>query len=109
MSATTRNVQPVTASLGKEGSGELVSSRYAVRVGDVDVVMISDGVLPLPTSTMSTNVSEGDRNDWFDSRFLQRDMFDWALRRQPSLCSSTARTSCSSTRSCRWRRASRRA
>jgi glyoxylase-like metal-dependent hydrolase (beta-lactamase superfamily II) len=79
MSETTRNVQPVTASLGKEGSGELVSSRYAVRVGDVDVVMISDGVLPLPTTTMSTNVSEGDRNDWFDSRFLQRDMFDWAL------------------------------
>ncbi len=28
---------------------------------------------------MSTNVSEADRNDWFDGRFLQRDMFDWAL------------------------------
>jgi hypothetical protein len=79
MSETTRNVQPVTACLGKEGSGELVPSRYAVRVGDVDVVLISDGVLPLPTSTMSTNVSEADRNEWFDGRFLQRDMFDWAL------------------------------
>jgi len=79
MSATTRNVQPVTAKIGKEGSGELVPSRYAVRVGDVDVVLISDGVLPLPTSTMSTNVSEADRNEWFDGRFLQRDMFDWAL------------------------------
>lgn len=79
MSATTRNVQPVTAKLGKEGSGELVPSRYAVRVGDVDVVLISDGVLPLPTSTMSTNVSEADRNEWFDGRFLQRDVFDWAL------------------------------
>ncbi|MEM5367687.1 MBL fold metallo-hydrolase [Paraburkholderia azotifigens] len=79
MSETTRNVQPVTVNLGKEGSGELVPSRYAVRVGDVDVVLISDGILPLPTSTMSTNVSEADRNDWFDGRFLQRDMFDWAL------------------------------
>ena len=79
MSETTRNVQPVTESLGKEGSSELVSSRYAVRLGDVDVVLISDGVLPLPTSTMSTNVSETDRNEWFDDRFLQRDMFDWAL------------------------------
>ncbi len=79
MSETTRNVRPVTANLGKEGSGELVSSRYAVRVGDVDVVLISDGVLPLPTSTMSTNVSEAERNEWFDGRFLQRDMFDWAL------------------------------
>jgi glyoxylase-like metal-dependent hydrolase (beta-lactamase superfamily II) len=79
MSKTARNVQPVTANLGKEGSGELVPSRYAVRVGDVDVVLISDGILPLPTSTMSTNVSEADRNQWFDHRFLQRDMFDWAL------------------------------
>jgi glyoxylase-like metal-dependent hydrolase (beta-lactamase superfamily II) len=24
-------------------------------------------------------VSEADRNEWFDRRFLQRDMFDWAL------------------------------
>jgi glyoxylase-like metal-dependent hydrolase (beta-lactamase superfamily II) len=79
MSETTRNVQPVTTNLGKEGSGELVPSRYAVRVGDVDVVLISDGILPLPTLTMTTNVNEADRNEWFDSRFLQRDMFDWAL------------------------------
>ncbi|MEX3927494.1 MBL fold metallo-hydrolase [Paraburkholderia sp. BR10936] len=79
MTKATRNVQPVTANLGKAGSVELVPSRYAVRVGDVDVVLISDGILPLPTSTMSTNVSEADRNEWFDGRFLQRDMFDWAL------------------------------
>jgi glyoxylase-like metal-dependent hydrolase (beta-lactamase superfamily II) len=79
MSATIHNGRPVTDNLGRGGSGELVPSRYAVRVGDVDVVLISDGVLPLPTSTMSTNVSEADRNAWFDGRFLQRDMFDWAL------------------------------
>lgn len=79
MSETIRNVQPVIANLGRDGSGELVPSRYAVRVGDVDVVLISDGILPLPTSTMSTNVSTADRNEWFDGRFLQRDMFDWAL------------------------------
>jgi glyoxylase-like metal-dependent hydrolase (beta-lactamase superfamily II) len=79
MSETTRNVKPVTVDPGKQGSGELVSSRYAVRVGDIDVVLISDGALPLPTSTMSTNVSEAERNEWFDGRFLQRDMFDWAL------------------------------
>ncbi|KVL11239.1 MBL fold metallo-hydrolase [Burkholderia cepacia] len=79
MSKTTHNVQPVTSNLGKQGSAELVPSRYAVRVGNIDVVLISDGVLPLPTSTMSTNVSEADRNEWFDGRFLQRDMFDWAL------------------------------
>lgn len=79
MNATTHNVQPVIASLGNAESGELVSSRYAVRIGDVDVVLISDGILPLPTTTMSTNVSTSDRNEWFDNRFLQRDTFDWAL------------------------------
>ncbi|WP_322997985.1 MBL fold metallo-hydrolase [Castellaniella sp.] len=79
MNTTIRNVQPVTENLGKEGSGEFVPSRYAVRIGEVDVALISDGILPLPTSTMSTNVSEADRNEWFDGRFLQRDMFDWAL------------------------------
>ncbi|PRH28804.1 MBL fold metallo-hydrolase [Burkholderia gladioli] len=79
MSETTRNVRPVIARLGGQEAGELVSSRYAVRVGELDVVLISDGVLPLPTSTMSTNVGEAERNAWFDGRFLQRDMFDWAL------------------------------
>ena len=79
MSNENHNVQAVIEPLGKSGSGELVPSRYAVRVGDVDVVVISDGILPLPTSTMSTNVSEANRNAWFDNRFLQRDMFDWAL------------------------------
>jgi len=79
MSQVIRNVQPVTANLGKEGSAEFVPSRYAVRIGNVDVALISDGILPLPTTTMSTNVSETDRNEWFDGRFLQRDMFDWAL------------------------------
>lgn len=76
MNGSIHNVRSVTTRLGKEAAGELVPSRYAVRIGDVDVVLISDGVLPLPTSTMSTNVSEADRNEWFDGRFLQRDMFD---------------------------------
>ncbi|MNP68770.1 hypothetical protein D3C76_1647750 [compost metagenome] len=34
---------------------ELVPSRYALRVGEIDVLVVSDGVLPLPTETMSTN------------------------------------------------------
>lgn len=63
----------------RSGLDELVPSRYALKIGEIDVLVISDGVLPLPTSTMSTNVSEADRNEWFDGRFLQRDTFDWAL------------------------------
>ncbi len=28
---------------------ELVPSRYALQVGEIDVLVVSDGVLPLPT------------------------------------------------------------
>ena len=33
---------------GRTGTDELVPSRYALRVGEIDVLVISDGVLPLP-------------------------------------------------------------
>lgn len=46
MNETIHNVQPVTTTLGNENSGEFVPSRYAVQVGDVEVAMISDGVMP---------------------------------------------------------------
>ncbi len=58
---------------------ELVPSRYAVRVGDIDVLVISDGVLPLPTQTMSTNADPAARAAWFKEMFLGPDAFDWAL------------------------------
>ena len=43
-----------TSHLGGSGPDELVPSRYVLRVGDVDVLVISDGVLPLPPSTLAT-------------------------------------------------------
>lgn len=58
---------------------ERVPSRYAVRVGEFDVLIISDGVLPLPTETMATNADAGDRAAWLDDMFLPRDAFDWPL------------------------------
>ncbi|MCW6536758.1 MBL fold metallo-hydrolase [Sphingomonas lycopersici] len=61
------------------GEDELVPSRYAVRIGDIEVLVISDGVLPLPTQTMSTNVDPAEREAWFKDMFLGPDAFDWAL------------------------------
>jgi len=58
---------------------ELVPSRYALRIGDIDVLVISDGVLPLPTETMSTNADPAARAAWFKDMFLGPDAFDWAL------------------------------
>lgn len=59
-------------------SKELVPSRYALRIGDIDVLVISDGVLPLPFSTMSTNVDPAVRAAWLDDMLLP-ESFDWAV------------------------------
>ena len=61
------------------GPAELVPSRYALRIGEIDVLVISDGILPLPTETMSTNVDPADRTAWFKDMFLGPDAFDWPL------------------------------
>lgn len=61
------------------GTEELVPSRYALKIGEMEVLVISDGVLPLPTSTMSTNVEPEIRQAWFKSMFQGPDAFDWAL------------------------------
>jgi hypothetical protein len=39
-----------TSQPGRPGPEELVPSRYALKVGDIDVPVVSDGVLPLPTA-----------------------------------------------------------
>lgn len=64
---------------GKPDADDLVPSRYALRVGYLDVLVISDGVLPLPTETMATNVDPAVRAAWFKDMFVGPDMFDWAL------------------------------
>lgn len=58
---------------------ELVPSRYALKIGEIDVLVVSDGVLPLPTATMSTNADPAARAAWFKDMFLGPDAFDWAL------------------------------
>jgi len=64
---------------GGAAPADLVPSRYALRIGEIDVLVISDGILPLPTSTMSTNVEPAARTAWFKDMFLGPDAFDWPL------------------------------
>jgi glyoxylase-like metal-dependent hydrolase (beta-lactamase superfamily II) len=61
------------------GPEELVPSRYALKVGDIDVMVVSDGVLPLPAATMATNADPADLANWLDHMFLPPDKFDWPL------------------------------
>ncbi|WP_298883555.1 MBL fold metallo-hydrolase [uncultured Bradyrhizobium sp.] len=58
---------------------ELVPSRYAVRIGEIDVLVVSDGVLPLPTTMLAHNADPAVRGNWLKDMFLPQDAFDWAL------------------------------
>lgn len=58
---------------------EQVPSRYALRIGEIDAMVISDGVLFLPTETMATNVEPAERAIWLNDMFLPPDAFDWPL------------------------------
>lgn len=65
-----------SAGLGHE---ELVPSRYAVQVGEIEVLVVSDGVLPLPTAMLAHNADPAVRAAWLDNMFLPPDTFDWPL------------------------------
>jgi glyoxylase-like metal-dependent hydrolase (beta-lactamase superfamily II) len=65
--------------LGQSVLDELVPSRYAVQVGDIDVLVISDGVLPITASTLATNVDSAELAGWLDDNFLPPEIVDWPL------------------------------
>jgi glyoxylase-like metal-dependent hydrolase (beta-lactamase superfamily II) len=58
---------------------ELVPSRYALKIGNIDVLVVSDGVLPLPTKMLGHNADPAVRAAWLKDMFLPQDAFDWAL------------------------------
>src|SRR5262245_58620338 len=58
---------------------ELVPSRYAVRVGDIDVMVLSDGVLTLPSEMLGHNADPKVRTAWLKDMFLPPDVLEWAL------------------------------
>lgn len=61
------------------GYDELVPSRYALRVGDIDVILISDGVLPISPATLATNAAASDLSAWLSDMFLSPELIDWPL------------------------------
>jgi glyoxylase-like metal-dependent hydrolase (beta-lactamase superfamily II) len=54
-------------------------SRYALRVGDIDVLVISDGVFPLPAESLATNAAPADLAAWLDHRHQPPDVYKWPL------------------------------
>ncbi|AUX78634.1 hypothetical protein NXT3_PA00347 (plasmid) [Sinorhizobium fredii] len=49
---------------------ELVPSRYALRVGEIDVMVVSDGVLSLPGAMLGHDVDPAVRAAWLEDMFL---------------------------------------
>src|ERR1700733_1070796 len=80
MSLDNANVSPdVTSNTSGWGGEDLVPSRYALRVGGIDALVISDGVLPLPATTMATNANPAVLAAWLDEMLLPPKVFDWPL------------------------------
>ena len=79
MSLQTAVSLDITSHSGRQGPDELVPSRYALRVGDIDVLVVSDGVLPIAAPILATNVDQAVRTAWLDDMFLPRDVLDWPL------------------------------
>src|SRR5215468_6222106 len=68
-----------TSHPGRTGPDELVPSRYALRVGDIDVMVVSDGVLSLPGVMLGHNADPAVRAAWLKDMFLPPDVIEWGL------------------------------
>jgi len=66
------------AAAGRPRLDELVPSRYALQVGGIDVMVVSDGVLPLPGAMLGYNADPAARAAWLKDMFLP-DVFEWGL------------------------------
>src|SRR5262244_2717717 len=64
---------------GRTETDEVVPSRYALRVGEVDVLVISDGVFPLQAAKLATTAKQADLAAWLDERLQPRDVYQWPL------------------------------
>jgi glyoxylase-like metal-dependent hydrolase (beta-lactamase superfamily II) len=64
---------------GRPEPDEPVPSRYALKVGEIDVMVVSDGVLPIPAPVMAHNVDPAVRAAWLNDMFLPPDVLEWPL------------------------------
>jgi glyoxylase-like metal-dependent hydrolase (beta-lactamase superfamily II) len=74
MSSVDNTVRPAS-----QRPDELVPSRYALRVGEIEVLVISDGVFALPAATLAINADPADLKAWLDRNFLPPDAYKWPL------------------------------
>ena len=64
---------------GRPALDELVPSRYAMQVGDIEMLVVSDGILPIAAPTLATNADPAVRAAWLKDMFLPPETLDWPL------------------------------
>jgi glyoxylase-like metal-dependent hydrolase (beta-lactamase superfamily II) len=57
---------------------ESIRSGYALRVGEIDALVVSDGTMSIPAATLAVNASPADLGAWLDGMFLPA-RFGWPL------------------------------
>ncbi len=68
-----------TSQTDRPALDELVPSRYSLQVGEIDVLVVSDGVLSLPGEMLGHNAEATARAAWLEDKFLPPDVLEWAL------------------------------
>jgi glyoxylase-like metal-dependent hydrolase (beta-lactamase superfamily II) len=79
MTSMTNMSVGATSHLGGPGRDELVPSRYALRVGEIEVLVVSDGLLSLKTPNLATNADPAEVATWLDDMFLPPDEMVWPV------------------------------
>src|SRR5262245_9911195 len=64
---------------GQSKLDELVPSRYAMQIGEIEVLVISDGMLSIPPKVLATNADPAALAGWLASLHLPSDVLDWPL------------------------------
>jgi len=64
---------------GSPALDERVPSRYALQVGDIDVLVISDGILPISAHVLAHNVEPNVLDTWLEGQFLPQEVAEWPL------------------------------
>jgi glyoxylase-like metal-dependent hydrolase (beta-lactamase superfamily II) len=68
-----------THSVQLSAPDDLVPSRYVLQVGEIEVFVISDGMMSIPTKVLGSNADPAALAGWLASLHLPTDVFDWPL------------------------------
>jgi glyoxylase-like metal-dependent hydrolase (beta-lactamase superfamily II) len=68
-----------TSPAGGRAPDDPVPSRYALQVGEIEVLVISDGMMSIPIKVLATNADPAALAGWLDAQHLPTDTLDWPL------------------------------